>query len=144
MDRNTDIVNSVLANCGHSYTMTLRSAQHVSPPHAGGGYALGACNQQLNTVAATAAAANLTIICPDYGLAPEHPFPAGLNDALSVYKVGTLNLTEQLVIVCDAAVRMPHWQTAATIRHHEAIKHSLHTLYAACIIQASKAMSCRS
>jgi acetyl esterase/lipase len=58
-------------------------------PRTGGGYSLGACNQQLNTVAATAAAANLTIICPDYRLAPEHPFPAGLNDAISVYKVST-------------------------------------------------------
>jgi acetyl esterase/lipase len=37
-------------------------------------------------VAATAAFANLTIICPEYRLAPAHPFPAGLNDALSVYK----------------------------------------------------------
>jgi acetyl esterase/lipase len=54
--------------------------------HTGGGYVLGSCNQQLSTVAATAAAANLTIICPEYGLAPEHPFPAGLNDAVSVYK----------------------------------------------------------
>jgi acetyl esterase/lipase len=44
----------------------------------------------LSTVAATAAGANLTIICPDYRLAPEHPFLAGLNDALSVYKVSTL------------------------------------------------------
>jgi acetyl esterase/lipase len=61
--------------------------------HAGGGYALGACNQQLNTVAATAAAANLTIICPDYRLTPEHPFPAGLRDALAVYKVSTLWIT---------------------------------------------------
>jgi acetyl esterase/lipase len=59
----------------------------VCPQLAGGGYILGACNQQLTTVAATAAGANLTIICPDYRLAPEHPFPAGLNDALSVYKV---------------------------------------------------------
>ena len=37
-------------------------------------------------MAATAAYAGLTIICPEYRLAPEHPFPAGLNDVLSVYK----------------------------------------------------------
>jgi acetyl esterase/lipase len=48
---------------------------------------LGSCSQQLSTVAAaTAAAANLTIICPEYGLAPEHPFPAGHSDAVSVHK----------------------------------------------------------
>jgi len=54
--------------------------------HAGGGYILGSCQYQLSTAAATAAAAGLTIICPDYRLAPEHPFPAGLNDVLNVYK----------------------------------------------------------
>lgn len=37
-------------------------------------------------MAVTAATAGLTIICPEYRLAPEHPFPAGLNDILSVYK----------------------------------------------------------
>lgn len=47
---------------------------------------IGSCQYLLNTVAATAAYAGLTIICPEYRLAPEHPFPAGLNDVLSVYK----------------------------------------------------------
>jgi acetyl esterase/lipase len=39
----------------------------------------------LNTVAATAAA-GFTIICPEYSLAPEHPFPRALDEVLIVYK----------------------------------------------------------
>jgi acetyl esterase/lipase len=53
---------------------------------AGGGFIIGSCHFLLNTVAATAAAAGLTIICPEYCLAPEHPFPTGLNDILTTYK----------------------------------------------------------
>lgn len=59
---------------------------HFALFFAGGGYIIGSCSFLLNTVAATADAAGLTIICPEYRLAPEHPFPAGLNDALAVYK----------------------------------------------------------
>lgn len=53
---------------------------------AGGGYSIGSCQYQVSTPAATAHFAGLTIICPEYRLAPESPFPAGLNDVLSVYK----------------------------------------------------------
>lgn len=58
----------------------------LQPPVTGGGYAFGSCHYQLSTPAATAAFAGLTIICPEYRLAPEHPFPAGLNDVVAVYK----------------------------------------------------------
>lgn len=60
------------------------------PPHccrtAGGGYVVGSCQWLLNTVAVIEATAGLTSICPEYHLAPEHPFLADLNDILSVYK----------------------------------------------------------
>uniref|UniRef100_A0A383W8B7 Alpha/beta hydrolase fold-3 domain-containing protein n=1 Tax=Tetradesmus obliquus TaxID=3088 RepID=A0A383W8B7_TETOB len=52
----------------------------------GGGYVSGSCHSQWSTVAPTAAAAGLAILCVEYRLAPEHPFPAGLNDVLSVFK----------------------------------------------------------
>jgi len=67
---------------------------------------IGSCQYLLNTVAATAAAAGLTIICPEYRLAPEHPFPAGLNDVLSVYKT-LINQTgynpKNIVLLGDSA-----------------------------------------
>eukprot|EP00882_Tetradesmus_deserticola_P008666 GHRQ01009137.1.p1 GENE.GHRQ01009137.1~~GHRQ01009137.1.p1 ORF type:complete len:502 (+),score=117.22 GHRQ01009137.1:176-1681(+) len=52
----------------------------------GGGYVIGSCYHQWSTVAPTAAAAGLTILCIEYSLAPEHPFPADVNDVVSVYK----------------------------------------------------------
>jgi acetyl esterase/lipase len=52
----------------------------------GGGYVIGSCQYQWSTAVPTAARAGLTTLCIEYRLAPEHPFPAGLNDVLSVYK----------------------------------------------------------
>ena len=53
---------------------------------AGGGYVIGSCHHLLSFPAVAASTAGLTVICPEYRLAPEHPFPAGLNDVLTVYK----------------------------------------------------------
>ena len=50
-------------------------------PFPGGGFRLGCPEQVGPFAAALAARARMTVICPRYRLAPEHPFPAGLNDA---------------------------------------------------------------
>jgi acetyl esterase/lipase len=63
--------------------MRARPRQRVNAP--GGGYTVGSCHYQLSTVGPTAAAAQLVVMCPEYRLAPEHPFPAGLNDALTMW-----------------------------------------------------------
>lgn len=53
----------------------------------GGGYFVGSCyGPQVITVAGAAKAGGLTIVCPEYRLAPENPFPAGLDDAVAAYK----------------------------------------------------------
>jgi acetyl esterase/lipase len=53
----------------------------------GGAYFVGSCyGGQVITVAGAARAGGLTIVCPEYRLAPEHPFPAGLDDAVAAYK----------------------------------------------------------
>lgn len=49
----------------------------------GGGYVFGSAQTHL-MLAATLARAGLRVILPDYRLAPEHPWPAMLHDALAV------------------------------------------------------------
>lgn len=52
----------------------------------GGGYYLGSCASMWATVALTASLTGVPVVCPEYRLAPEHPFPAGLEDAAAVYR----------------------------------------------------------
>lgn len=51
----------------------------------GGGYVIGSIQSHRHMVAAMAEAASMRAFMVDYRLAPEHPFPAGLEDAVSGY-----------------------------------------------------------
>jgi acetyl esterase/lipase len=51
----------------------------------GGGYTIGSLDTHRGLVARIARAAGAHLLQVDYRLAPEHPFPAGLEDALSAY-----------------------------------------------------------
>lgn len=51
----------------------------------GGGYVMGSRQSHRGVVAKLAAASGLNAVLFDYRLAPEHPYPAALDDALSVY-----------------------------------------------------------
>ena len=51
----------------------------------GGAYALGSCDSHRALATSIAAAANVETLLPEYRLAPEHPFPAGLQDCVAVY-----------------------------------------------------------
>jgi len=51
----------------------------------GGGYILGSAETHRGIAGHLAKLANCEVILPDYRLAPEHPFPAALEDAESVY-----------------------------------------------------------
>jgi epsilon-lactone hydrolase len=53
----------------------------------GGGYVSGSPRTHRKLAACLAREAGLQVIVPDYRLAPEHPFPAGLQDALSVWQI---------------------------------------------------------
>lgn len=78
--------------------MTLggRPAEMLSPPghhnntvllylH-GGGYVMGSIRSHRQLAAHLSAAAKMQTLIIDYRLAPEHPFPAALEDALSAYR----------------------------------------------------------
>ncbi|SNV92877.1 alpha/beta hydrolase [Mycolicibacter terrae] len=63
----------------------VRSAGVILFLH-GGGYASGSARGYRGLAGALAAASGMQIVVADYRLAPEHPFPAALDDALSVYR----------------------------------------------------------
>lgn len=52
----------------------------------GGWFTLGTANAYRHLVAQVAARAGAKAFIPDYRLAPEHPFPAAVNDALTCYQ----------------------------------------------------------
>ena len=52
----------------------------------GGGYALGSAAASVNLAADVARRAGTTVYTVDYRLAPEHPFPAAVDDALAAYR----------------------------------------------------------
>lgn len=52
----------------------------------GGGYISGTCNDHRTLVAKVAQTSGIAVLMFDYRLAPEHPFPAALEDALTAYR----------------------------------------------------------
>ncbi|MEV0646194.1 alpha/beta hydrolase [Phytomonospora sp. NPDC050363] len=52
----------------------------------GGGYQLGAADGRRAFAADLSAASKATVLVPDFRLAPEHPFPAAVEDAVAVYE----------------------------------------------------------
>lgn len=52
----------------------------------GGGYVSGSCSDHRALVAKMARACGIRTLLFDYRLAPEHPFPAALDDTLTVYR----------------------------------------------------------
>ena len=52
----------------------------------GGGYVVGSAFGYQPHAGALAAAAQTAVLVPDYRLAPEHPFPAAVQDAVSAYR----------------------------------------------------------
>lgn len=52
----------------------------------GGGYVIGSADTHRGITGHLAKASGCTVVVPDYRLAPEHPYPAALDDAIAVYQ----------------------------------------------------------
>ena len=52
----------------------------------GGGYLIGSCQSHRPFVSHLALEAGICALLPEYRLAPEHPFPAAIEDAVGVYR----------------------------------------------------------
>jgi len=71
----------------------------------GGAYCLGSCNTHRDLAARISRATFMRVLVIEYRLAPEHPFPAGLEDAVAAYRhlVSSGILPENIVIGGDSA-----------------------------------------
>jgi len=88
-----------IANKHHNSTDTIILYLH------GGAYNIGSTKSHRNLTAHLAKASEATILLLDYRLAPEHPYPAALTDAVKAYKwlIDGGHLAEDIVIVGDSA-----------------------------------------
>ena len=69
----------------------------------GGAYVLGSAAAYRNLVGQIAARAKVAIFIADYGLAPEHPFPAAVNEGAAIYRGLAASGMSKLVIAGDSA-----------------------------------------
>lgn len=69
----------------------------------GGGYVLGSAMAFRNLASQIAARATADAFLPDYRLAPEHPFPAAIEDVLAVYRGLTVQGSERIAVAGDSA-----------------------------------------
>lgn len=83
-------------------------APHADPHSAvlylhGGGYALGSIKSHRATAGQIAEAGHIRVLIIEYRLAPEHPFPAALQDALNAYDWLQKNGCEKIILIGDSA-----------------------------------------
>jgi phosphinothricin tripeptide acetyl hydrolase len=96
-------------------TAPAQPAEWLRPPGArtdaavlylhGGGYVIGSPRSHRHLAAAIARAAGTTALLADYRLAPEHPFPAALDDAVAAYQwlLGRGLAPGRIVVAGDSA-----------------------------------------
>lgn len=71
----------------------------------GGGYVIGGCDMHRQMVSHIARAGRIRTLLPEYRLAPEHKFPAAIDDAVAIYR-SLLEMgikAEDIIIAGDSA-----------------------------------------
>jgi acetyl esterase/lipase len=84
----------------------------------GGGYCVGSPATHRGVASHLARATQLPVFVADYRLAPEHPFPAAVDDAVAACR--SLSQTGPVVIAGDSAGGGLALATALMLRHHRA------------------------
>jgi monoterpene epsilon-lactone hydrolase len=69
----------------------------------GGGYVLGSAQAVTNFVGQIAVRVGADAFVADYRLAPEHPFPAAIDDVVAAYHGLVAEGAERIVVVGDSA-----------------------------------------
>jgi monoterpene epsilon-lactone hydrolase len=70
----------------------------------GGGFTMGGLSDAREFVTRISRAAGAKVLHPDYRLAPEHPFPAALNDLRTAYQwLAETQASQQIVVMGDSA-----------------------------------------
>ena len=71
----------------------------------GGAYIMGNCATHRQLVSYIARAAGIRALLPEYRLAPEHPFPAAVDDAVGLYRalLADGHAADQIVVAGDSA-----------------------------------------
>lgn len=79
---------------GQKYTLYLH----------GGGFALGSLDSHRELISCLARSSSTKVLSIDYRLAPDHPYPAGLEDALSAWKyLNQITTPNKIAIAGDSA-----------------------------------------
>jgi acetyl esterase/lipase len=68
-----------------------------------GGYVLGSAEAATHFAGQIAARVGVDAFVPDYRLAPEHPFPAAIDDAVAAYRGLVAEGAQRIVVVGDSA-----------------------------------------
>ena len=90
--------------CEWIHGRVTRDGQAMMYLH-GGCYVLGSAATYRELIGGLSMATGIRVLAPDYRLAPEHPFPAAVDDALAVYRwlLGTGIEPGHVVIAGDSA-----------------------------------------
>lgn len=85
----------------------------------GGAYIMGGCRTHRQLVGHIAKYAGVTALLPEYRLAPEHPFPAAIEDATGIYRflLEQGYAAEDIVIAGDSAGGGLTMATLLSLRH---------------------------